>query len=257
MKFLRQILRGLGMVSLLFIGLAVLLFLFPFNDAAGKQAWIKRWSNWIAGMLGLHLTVTGTPNANALIVANHSSWLDIVVIDSVQPAAFIAKAEIARWPVVGLLVARSGTLFIERGKRSAVHAVLQDAVARLKAGSCVAVFPEGTTNDGKSLLPFHGNLMEAAIRGKVLVQPLAISYRNGRGELCPSVSFVGQTTFVGSLFRVLADSDIRVHVEVLETQISVGSTRHTLATDARLAIAKALDLPLDSTDRFAINAATK
>jgi 1-acyl-sn-glycerol-3-phosphate acyltransferase len=254
MKFLRQVVRGLGMVGLLFLGLAVLLFLFPFNDAAGKQAWIKRWSNWVARMLGLHLKVSGVPLANALIVANHSSWLDIVVIDSVQPAAFIAKAEIARWPVVGLLVARSGTLFIERGKRSAVHAVLQDAVSRLKSGSAVAVFPEGTTNDGKSLLPFHGNLMEAAIRGEVLVQPLAISYRNRQGELAGSVAFVGKTTFVGSLLRVLADSDIRVSVEVLAPQIAVGSTRHALATDTRLAIASALNIPLDSTDRFSVPA---
>jgi 1-acyl-sn-glycerol-3-phosphate acyltransferase len=212
-------------------------------DAKGQQAWIKRWSQWVGRTLGLKVAVQGQidPSMNsALIVANHSSWLDIVVINSIQPAAFIAKAEIEKWPVVGLLVARSGTLFIERGKRHAVHKVLQDAVERLKQQRFVAVFPEGTTNDGKSLLPFHGNLMEAAIRSEVRVQPLAIAYRNSRGTLASSVEFVGEMTFVGSMLRVLADNDLRVLVTITSSQTTHDKTRHELSEESRLVIARAL-----------------
>jgi 1-acyl-sn-glycerol-3-phosphate acyltransferase len=243
----RQLTRGLGLIALLFLGLAVLTFRFPMIDGDAQQAWIKRWSIWVSRTLGLKVNVQGQIDPaikSALIVANHSSWLDIVVINSIQPAAFIAKAEIEKWPVVGLLVARSGTLFIERGKRHAVHKVLQDAVDRLKQGRFVAVFPEGTTNDGKGLLPFHGNLMEAAIRAQVPVQPLAIAYRNSKGTLALSVEFVGATTFVSSMLKVLADSDLRVNVMIMPREAVAGSTRHMLASNSQVAISKALSFDL-------------
>jgi 1-acyl-sn-glycerol-3-phosphate acyltransferase len=242
-RLFRQLTRGLGLIALLFLGLAVLTFRFPMIDGDAQQAWIQRWSIWVSRTLGLKISVQGQIDPaikSALIVANHSSWLDIVVINSIQPAAFIAKAEIEKWPIVGLLVARSGTLFIERGKRHAVHKVLQDAVDRLKQGRFVAVFPEGTTNDGKGLLPFHGNLMEAAIRAEVPVQPLSISYQNSNGALAKSVEFVGATTFVGSMLKILADRDLRVNISILPMRMVAGGTRHELASEARIAISKAL-----------------
>jgi 1-acyl-sn-glycerol-3-phosphate acyltransferase len=242
-RLLRQLTRGLGLITLLFVGLAVLTFRFPMIDGDAQQAWIKRWSIWVSRTLGLKIAIQGQIDPemkSALIVANHSSWLDIVVINSIQPAAFIAKAEIEKWPVVGLLVARSGTLFIERGKRHAVHKVLQDAIERLKQGRFVAVFPEGTTNDGKSLLPFHGNMMEAAIRAKVPVQPLAITYVDAGGKLSDAIKFVGETTFISSLFKVLADANIRVNIAILQSEYSESNTRHDLASASALAIAAEL-----------------
>ena len=238
----RVVFRLSALIGLLLVGLAILLCWFPFVKAPAKEAWIKRWSIWVAAVIGLKIAVQGhfTRSPNALVVANHTSWLDIVVINSLQPAAFIAKAEIARWPVVGLLVARSGTLFIERGQRHAVHAVLQSAIARLKQPSVVAVFPEGTTNNGSELLPFHGNLMEAAIRANAPVQPLAISYRNSSGALSQSVVFVGAMTFVDSMLVVLNDPDICVAVRCLSELNSASQTRHELADQARTAIGAAL-----------------
>jgi 1-acyl-sn-glycerol-3-phosphate acyltransferase len=242
-RLVRQLTRGLGIVGLLFLGLAVLYFRFPMIDGHAQQAWIKRWSIWVSRVLGLKMNVQGLIDpsvSSALIVANHSSWLDIVVINSIQPSAFIAKAEIEKWPVVGLLVARSGTLFIERGKRHAVHKVLQDAVERLKQQRFVAVFPEGTTNDGTGLLPFHGNLMEAAIRAEVLVQPLAIAYRNPQGTLASSVEFVGEMTFVGSMLRVLGDDDLHVKVVIAAARTTRDKTRHELSEESKVIIAAAL-----------------
>jgi 1-acyl-sn-glycerol-3-phosphate acyltransferase len=243
-RLFRQLTRGLGIVGLLFLGLAVLYFRFPMIDGQAQQAWIKRWSIWVARTLGVKMTVHGQIDPSirsALIVANHSSWLDIVVINSIQPSAFIAKAEIEKWPVVGLLVARSGTLFIERGKRHAVHKVLQDAVEKLKQQRFVAVFPEGTTNDGTKLLPFHGNLMEAAIRAEVPVQPLAIAYRNLQGTLASSVEFVGEMTFVGSMLRVLGDDDLHVKVIIAAAKTTRDQTRHELSEESKVVIAAALE----------------
>jgi 1-acyl-sn-glycerol-3-phosphate acyltransferase len=242
-RLFRQLTRGLGIVGLLFLGLAVLYFRFPMIDSDAQQAWIKRWSIWVCRTLGLKMSVQGQIDpsiSSALIVANHSSWIDIMVINSIQPSAFIAKAEIEKWPIVGLLVARSGTLFIERGKRHAVHKVIQDAVDRLKQQRFVAVFPEGTTNDGTKLLPFHGNLMEAAIRAEVPVQPLAIAYRNSNGSLATSVEFIGETTFVASMFRVLADNDLHVKVTVSTSKTTREKTRHELSEESKLVIAAAL-----------------
>jgi 1-acyl-sn-glycerol-3-phosphate acyltransferase len=248
-RLFRQFTRGLGLIILLFLGLAVLTFRFPMIDGDAQQAWIKRWSIWVSRTLGLKVSVQGqidTSMKSALIVANHSSWLDIVVINSIQPSAFIAKAEIEKWPVVGLLVARSGTLFIERGKRHAVHKVLQDAIERLKQGRFVAVFPEGTTNDGKALLPFHGNMMEAAIRAEVPVQPLAIAYRDSKGTLAQSIEFVGDTTFVDSMLKVLAESDLCVNVVIMPSEAIPGSNRHILARNAQGAISKALSFSVQT-----------
>jgi 1-acyl-sn-glycerol-3-phosphate acyltransferase len=242
-RLFRQVTRGLGIVGLLFLGLAVLYLRFPMIDGLAQQAWIKRWSIWVIRTLGLKLSVQGHIDASlnsALIVANHSSWIDIVVINSIQPSAFIAKAEIEKWPIIGLLVARSGTLFIERGKRHAVHKVLQDAVDRLKQQHFVAVFPEGTTNDGTGLLPFHGNLIEAAIRAEVPVQPLAIAYRNSNGVLAQSVEFIGDTTFVASMLRVLADDDLHVKVTIVAPKTTGEKTRHELSEESKVVIAAAL-----------------
>ena len=106
-----------------------------------------------------------TPESNyaihkpCLLYSTHVSWLDIFAFNSVHPVTFIAKSEISKWPIGGLLAKRSGTLFIERGKRHAVRDVIHAAVGVLKTGRCVAVFPEGTTGEGRAPLHFHSNFV--------------------------------------------------------------------------------------------------
>jgi 1-acyl-sn-glycerol-3-phosphate acyltransferase len=151
-----------------------------------------------------------------LVLPNHVSWLDILVIDSVEPCSFIAKAEIRSWPLVGFLCDRAGTLFIERGRRHAVHQVLETATEQLRAGGRVAVFAEGTTSDGTVVLPFHANLVEAAVRADCVVQPLALRYEDRSGQRSMAVEFVGSTTFAQSLWRVLAEPETRAVMIPLE-----------------------------------------
>ncbi|NDH31227.1 MAG: 1-acyl-sn-glycerol-3-phosphate acyltransferase, partial [Betaproteobacteria bacterium] len=104
------------------------------------------------------------PQPGELVVMNHISFIDILALDALRPVHFIAKSEIRKWPVIGILCDRTGTIFIERGKRHAVHDVLKTMANELRQGEVVSFFPEGTTSDGRQLLPFHANLFEAAVR---------------------------------------------------------------------------------------------
>ncbi len=216
------------LIVLLVAGLVIELVLFPLLGQSGRNFCIKHWSRSILWVAGVRLKVRGpAPTQACQIAANHSSWLDILTINSVQASQFVAKAEIRSWPVVGLLVARAGTHFIERSKRRAVHTVLQDIVKALQAGRTVAVFPEGTTNDGARLLPFHANLIQAALDAAVPVKPLAIGYKNSEGQLSEALEYIGDTTFVMSLWRVMQIPVIYAEL-VWGEEIAAQGTRHEL-----------------------------
>ena len=132
----------------------------------------------------VHWRHDGEMPANVLIVANHISWLDIFVLSSLQPARFIAKADLRRLPIAGRLIANVGTLFIERERRRDTHTVNRHTVEALTRGDVVAVFPEGTTSDGTGLLKFHSSLLQSAVDAKGHVQPIAIRYRTPGDEHC-------------------------------------------------------------------------
>jgi 1-acyl-sn-glycerol-3-phosphate acyltransferase len=220
------------MVVLLLLGLVTELVLFPLFSVTGREFCIKNWSRAVLWVVGVRMRVTGlAPLGACQIAANHSSWLDILTINSVRASQFVAKAEIRSWPVVGLLVARAGTHFIERGKRRAVHTVLQSIVAALKNGRVIAVFPEGTTNDCHRLLPFHANLIQAALDAEVPLKPLAIRYLNAEGRVSEAVEYVGDTTFVTSLWRVLQIPLIQAELAWGEEILPNGS-RHDLCLEA-------------------------
>ena len=134
-------------------------------SAAQRHARIQWWSAKLLRLMGIALHAHGTPRPGAkLVVSNHVSWLDIAAIHAVIPEAhFVSKADVKHWPLVGRLVAGAGTLFIEREKKRDALRVVHQMAEALKAGDTVAVFPEGTTGDGRTLLPFHANLLHAAV----------------------------------------------------------------------------------------------
>jgi 1-acyl-sn-glycerol-3-phosphate acyltransferase len=136
----------------------------------------------VTWLMGLRIETKGTPVAHkpCLIVSNHMSWLDILVLSAISPVCFIAKHEIARWPLFGLLATVGRTLYIDRSKRHDVRAACAAIRERLASGECVILFPEGTSSDGNRLLPFRSALIGAAdmdIGGEpVPVQPVTIAY---------------------------------------------------------------------------------
>lgn len=240
------------LVILLLAGLVVEAALFPWVGAGPRRRVIRIWSDALVRACGVAVTIDPALRSDVdgrLIVANHVSWLDIFAINAVAPSAFVAKAEIRRWPLVGLLVAAAGTVFIERARRHAVHQVIERLRQRMRQGWSAAVFPEATTSDGRQLLPFYANLIEAACEEGVDVVVVALRYQgcdaDGRDAGWPeAMTYVGETTFLESLWQVTGARGVRVSVERATTLPSAGRTRHELAAEARAALSRSLDLPL-------------
>ena len=177
-------------------GLCTSALVFPFVDSAGRDRRIKKWSAGLLAILHVEVEVINEagPAAQALIVSNHISWLDIFVINSLQPCRFVAKADIRSWPALGWLCAKSGTIFIARGKQREVRRVYEGLVTSIRAGERIAFFPEGTTAAQGTLLPFHPNLFEAAIEAGVPVQPYVLRYVDAQGNLHGAADFIGDMT---------------------------------------------------------------
>jgi 1-acyl-sn-glycerol-3-phosphate acyltransferase len=170
-------------------------------------------------------------------VANHISWLDILVVHAARHCRFVSKSDVKHWPLLGTLATGGGTLYIEREKRRDAMRVVHHMAQSLKAGEVVAVFPEGTTGDGRALLPFHGNLIQAAISTQAPVQPVALRYLDaGSGKDSDGPLYLGDDTLVGSLWRTLAGRPFVAHVRFGEPQHAGGRDRREWAQDLREAV---------------------
>ncbi len=223
-------------------GMAVMALRFPSLDAGGRHARIQWWSAKLLRTLGIGLTVHGRPRAGAtLLVANHVSWLDIAAIHAVAPhARFVSKSDVRRWPLLGWLVAGAGTLFIEReSKRDALRVVHQMADA-LRAGDMVVVFPEGTTGAGRDLLPFHANLLQAAIATATPAQPVVLRFHQPGQAFSPAAEFLGETTLAQSLWRLACARGLQVTVQLLDAEATAHADRRALAAHLRERIGDAL-----------------
>jgi 1-acyl-sn-glycerol-3-phosphate acyltransferase len=223
-------------------GVAIVITRWQHLDAAQRHVHVAWWAGKQLRLLGVRQQVQGQFRPGpTLFVANHVSWLDIVAIHSVCPRArFVSKADVRHWPILNKLTLAADTLFIERErKRDAMRVVHQTAQA-LQAGDAVAVFPEGTTGDGRRLLPFHGNLLQAAIGTQTPVQALALRYRETGQAVSRSVAWIGSTTLVQNLWAVACADGLAVHVQALPPQASAHADRRELAAALQAAIERAL-----------------
>jgi len=229
--------------------LATTAFVFPWLEVPTKQRLIRRWSLRLLRILRVEARVHGLPDGglpgNLLIVANHISWLDIFVLNTLQPARFVAKSELRRWPVVGHLIAGVGTLFIERGRRRDTHSVNRHAADVLTRGDVIAIFPEGTTTDGREVLPFHGSLLQPIVDAGGHVQPVAIRYRKATGEHNDAPAYVGETSFLASFWRVTGERTLVVELHVAPPLPAHARHRRDLSRAAEAAIRTALASPAD------------
>lgn len=216
-------------------GMAVVAWYWKRSDEKGRHGHIAWWAGKFLRLLGVELRAHGGYRSGACLLAvNHVSWLDILAVHAVCPQArFVSKAEVKHWPLLGWLVGSVGTLFIERErKRDALRVVHQMAEA-LKAGDCVAVFPEGTTGAGLPLLPFHANLLQAAIATETPIQPVALRYAQGTERFSPQIAWVGETTLLQSVWRLLCSRGVVAHVHALPPVGSRHADRRALAGHVR------------------------
>ena len=204
---------------------------------------VRQWSRQMLGIMGVTLVVRGTPPAHGplLLAANHISWLDILVMDAAHPARFVSKADVKHWPVLGALITGAGTLYIERASRRDAMRVVHQMAAALSAGDTLAVFPEGTTGDGRELLPFHANLIQAAISAHAPVLPVALQYLDGAsGTVSDAPLFLGETTLLQSVWRSLRADGMQACVHFGEPQMADGRDRRAWAADLQQAVAAML-----------------
>ena len=228
----------------LVMGLGTIWFAFPSLDADARRTRIRRWSKRLLHLMNVDLRMTGVLHRpNVLVVANHVSWLDIFALHAVGPVRFIAKSEIAHWPLLGRLVAGVGTLFIERERRHDTHRVNRQVAEALAAGDIVAVFPEGTVTDGTNLLPFKGSLMQPIVDAGGHVQPVAIRYRTPDGAPTTVPAYVEDVTFMGSLWRICGEPALVVQLTALPPVAAQQQHRRVLARQMETAIRAALALP--------------
>jgi 1-acyl-sn-glycerol-3-phosphate acyltransferase len=178
-----------------------------------------------------------------VLVLNHISWLDIFVINARSPATFVAKSEIRDWPFVGWLCTLVGTLYIERGKPSAARKATAAIVAELQSGALIAVFPEGTTTFGRSLEPFHAALFQPALDAQATLQPIALRYLDPAGAHSDAAGFVGETSFVESVWTIASTRHIVAELNFLAPVSVHSQTRRSLAENTEAAIAAALNVP--------------
>jgi 1-acyl-sn-glycerol-3-phosphate acyltransferase len=229
-------------------GLAIVLLAFPSLDVAARHDRIRWWSAKMLAVLGIAFEHAGTPaRGGSLLVANHVSWLDIMAIHAVVPAArFVSKADVKSWPLVARLVDSAGTLYLERERKRDALRVVHAVAEALGAGAVVAIFPEGTTSTGHGLLPFHANLLQAAIATATPVQPVALRFSEAANTVSEAVEFVGATSLLESLWRTSCGEGVRVRLTFLPARASAGVDRRALAEQLRGDIATALGVAPDS-----------
>ncbi|SOZ13922.1 Phospholipid/glycerol acyltransferase; 1-ACYL-SN-GLYCEROL-3-PHOSPHATE ACYLTRANSFERASE TRANSMEMBRANE PROTEIN [Cupriavidus taiwanensis] len=240
-------LRKTALVLHLLRGLLTCALLFPWLGVRSREWHIRRWSRRLLRICGVEVEVvdatgaahTGAARQGAMVVSNHISWLDIYVIHSWQPVRFVAKSEIRSWPLIGWLCDKTGTIFIERARKRDAHRVLHDITDVMLQGDLVGVFPEGTTTDGTSVLPFHANLMQAPISGGLPVQPLGLSYLDkATGQLSLAPAYIGELSLLQSLDAVLKAAPITARLVLAPPLDSATANRRELAEEARQTVVK-------------------
>ena len=240
MNVFRAAWRALRALGCALAGWWIIVALFPGWPQERRNARVQAWSRDMLAALGITLVVEGKPPAHGpmLLVANHLSWLDILVMHAARHCRFVAKSEVRHWPLVGTLATGGGTLYIERENRRDAMRVVHHMADSLRAGEIVAVFPEGTTGDGNGVLPFHANLIQAAVSAHAPVQPVALRFVEPlTGQDSTGPLYLGDETLVGSIWRALIAPPFEARVRFGEPQAAAGRDRRAWAADLRVAVA--------------------
>lgn len=240
---LRAVLRLLACGLLLSGGALIVALFFPWLRHPLRTRIKRRWSRLLVAALGVRIESDpgGLAHVPAgLLVANHVSFLDIFVIDAVLPVVFVAKSEVARWPLIGWLTARTGNLFIERGQRQAAHLTCRRMAAELAAGRRLAIFPEGTTTTGTTVLPFHAALLQSAVDSQVPVACLALAYRTAEGEATAVPAYVDADSLWDCLWRIVCSDGLIVRVVPAGILDARGAERRELARRAHAQVSRGL-----------------
>ena len=234
MRHLRAFWRVLRLLGHMAHGLWVVAVRFPALPPDQQHVRVQVWSQQLLARVGVHLRVVGQPPVTGpvMLVANHISWLDIPVMHAARHCRFVSKSDVKGWPLVGTLATAAGTLYIERSSRRDALRMVQTMQEALERGEVLAVFPEGTTGDGREMLPFHANLIQAAVAAQAPVQPVALRFVDkASGSTSFAPSYIGDETLVGSIWRTLCADSIEAVVHFGPVEQPDGRDRRAWALD--------------------------
>ena len=226
----------------LFIGTLCIL-IFPVINRKSKKFLIKRWSLLLLKIFKINLVVNNDlkkilSKKNYLIVSNHISWLDIFVINSAYPVAFVAKKSISKWPILSWLVKASETIFIDRKRITKIKETSKEVENFLKNKGSICIFPEGTSSDGSKLLNFKSNLLQTAINKNISVLPIAIQYLQNQ-NFCSAPAYYAELSLLDSIRNLIRFDNIEAKLTIL-TEIKSISDRKVLAKEAYVKISKVI-----------------
>ena len=215
---------------------------FPKLSDTQQARAVEVWARGMLAIMGIEVRVKGHPAAGpVLMTANHISWLDILVMHAACHCRFVAKSEIQNWPLLGVLTTGGGSLYIERSSNRDAMRLVHHMADALRQGDVLAVFPEGGTGDGVNLLPFHANLLQAAVSAGAPLQPVALQFveaASHQRSLAPC--YHAQDTLVSSLWRTLCAPPLLAVVRYGDVQSTQGRHRRDCALSVQTAIADLL-----------------
>lgn len=203
---------------------------------------VRWWTRTMLGIIGIRPRRFGEPLPDpVMFVANHVSWLDIELLHSQRAVCFVAKAEIARWPVIGWMSSHAGTIFHQRGSNESMGRVIERMSERLQRGRAVAAFPEGGTGPVERVRTFHARILQAALEVDVPIQPVALRYSRD-GKAWAGVAFRAGESFFANVWRMIGEAPLDAEVHFLEPLDNHEQGRKALAGEARRRVADALGL---------------
>lgn len=240
---LRRTVRLVRLALHLGWGVALVASVFPFLGPERRDRVIMAWSGRLLRILGIELRASAAPRlpAGALLVCNHVSWLDVYLVLATQRVHFVSKSEVRAWPVAGWLAHKSGTLFLERGRRADTARINAEMRALMARGAWVAVFPEGTTSDGRGLRRFLPSLLQPAVELNRPIVPAALRYRTPAGEYCAAPAYIDGVSLWQSVKQITGEPAIVAEL-MFGSPIAPNAHRRVLAAQAEQAVAGLLGL---------------
>ncbi len=220
----------------------LLAFVFPFLSVKNQRIRVSKWSKKLLTIFQIYpeyLNVSLIPQSGGLLISNHISWIDIFLINSHQYNRFVAKSEVASWPLFGWFANRINTLFIDRNSKSAIKHINAKITECLNKGEYICIFPEGTSTDGKSILPFKSNLLQSVLNSDKECIPLAITYEElHSGDPSTSTAFIGDMTLLESIDKIMRSPPIVAKLIFLPPCLE-NEDRKKLAIEAKVKIEQA------------------
>ncbi len=232
MKIIKLFQKLFLIIIHLIIGLLVSFLLFRLLHFDKKQKIIKWWYKRFIKIINLQVKVHGgTPKNCCLIVSNHISWLDIIVIGHLLPTIFLSKAEVKKWPLLGWLASSANTIYIKRGGGQSEN-IRNIMVDKFRKNLSITIFPEGKTTDGETVGQFFPRLFAAAIETKTPVLPISLNYHINNYK-DKSLAFIGSQNFFENFFSIIKRDKIQVEVCLLDAVKSENFDRKRLAIKAQ------------------------